>query len=202
VRRALFVFACAVLFSERSPANAIAKPPVPSLMTGTSRTLGDGWTRTWVELEASQVDLGHTGQHTHANWVVFQLPFDPASPEVRNVTFLPRAVADTDVAMLQTPFGCVPAPTLGPVDDGRWSKYTSSGVAGTTPFSWHELVPTHDARAYAINVPTRVANAAACRDPSLYERTTWRLVVEWDVRAPDFTAPSAGRRRPPPPPSP
>lgn len=171
-------------------------------MSGTSRLLGDGWTRTWLELEATQVDLGHTGQHTHANWVVFELPFDPASPEVRNVTFLPRAVSDTDVGMLQTPFGCLPAPTLGPVEDPRWSKYTSRGASGTTPFSWHELSPTQDARAYAINVPTRVANAAACRDASLYERATWRLVVEWDVRAAAIKATTGEGRRPPPTPSP
>ena len=151
-------------------------------MSGTSRPIEGGFTRTWVELEASNVDLGHTGRHTHANWVVFQLPFEPASPDVRNVRFMPRALADTDVGMLETPFGCVPSPTLGSVDDERWSKYTATGVSGTTPFSWHDRVPTQDARAYAINVPTRVANAAACRDPSLYERTTWRLVVEWDVR--------------------
>lgn len=152
-------------------------------MIGTSRALEGGWTRRWVELEASSVDLGHTGQHTHANWVVFDLPFDPASPEIRNVTFMPRALSDTDVAMLETPLGCVPVPTLGPVEDARWSKYTARGVAGTSLLAWHELAPTHDARAYAINVPTRVANTAACRDPSLLEKTTWRLVVEWDVRA-------------------
>lgn len=152
-------------------------------MTGTSRALDDGWTRTWVELEASYVDLGHTGQHTHANWVVFQLPFDPASSSVRNVTFIPRTLSDTDVAMLDTPLGCIPAPTLGPVDDPRWSKYTLRGTSGTSHFYEHDLSPTHDPRGYAINVPTRVANAAACRDPSLFERTTWRLVVEWDVKA-------------------
>jgi hypothetical protein len=165
-------------------------------MTGTSRALPDGWTRTWVELETSSVDLGHTGQHTHANWVVFELPFDPASPDVRNVTFLPRALSDTDVGMLETPFGCVPAPTLGPVEDPRWSKYSLRGVYGTTPFAWHELAPAHGPRAYAINVPTRVANAAACRDRSLYETTTWRLVVEWDV-SPSLTAKSAEDRRRP-----
>jgi hypothetical protein len=163
-------------------------------MVGTSRALGDGRTRTWVELEASRVDLAHTGQHTHANWVVFELPFDPSSPDIHDVTFLPRALSDTDVAMLETPFGCLPAPTLGPVDDSRWSKYTLHGVGGTSPFDEHELAPTRDPRAYAINVPTRVANAAACRDPSLFERTTWRLVVEWDVSA----EASAGRRHPPP----
>lgn len=183
MRRALFVFACAALFSERSAPEAIAKAPPPPLMTGTARALSDGWTRRWVEIEASHVDLGHTGRHTHANWVVFDLPFDPASSEIRNVTFMPRALSDTDVAMLETPFGCLPAPTLGPVEDSRWSKYTLRGVSGTSPFDWHELAPTHDARAYAINVPTRVANTAACRDRSLFEKTTWRLVVEWDVRA-------------------
>jgi hypothetical protein len=171
-------------------------------MAGTSRPLEGGWVRTWVELEASRIDLGHTGQHTHANWVVFELPFDPASPDVRNVTFQPRAISDTDVAMLQTPFGCLPAPTLGPVDDERWSKYTASGVADTSRFVWHELAPTHSPRAYAINVPTRVANAAACRDPSLYERTTWRLVVEWDARATSVRGTIGEGRRPLPAPSP
>jgi hypothetical protein len=122
----------------------------------------------------------------------------PSSPDIQNVTFLPRALSDTDVAMLETPFGCLPAPTLGPVDDSRWSKYTLRGVGGTTPLDEHELAPTRDARAYAINVPTRVANAAACRDQSLYERTTWRLVVEWDV----MTAPNAERRHLLPIPSP
>lgn len=171
-----------MLFSERSPPDEVVRTPLPPLMSATERVLPDGWRRRSVELEASHVDLGHTGQHTHANWVVFELPFDPASADVRRVSFWPRALADTDVGMLRTPLGCLPAPTLGPVEDGRWSKYTLRGVHGTTPFAWHELAPTHGARAYAINVPTRVANAAACRDPSLYDRATWRLVVEWDVR--------------------
>lgn len=198
MRRALFVVACTVLFSEQSPPNAVAKAPPPPLMTGTARALSDGWTREWVELEATHVDLAHLGRHTHANWVVFELPFDPTSPSVRNVTFMPRTLSDSDVAAVDTPFGCFPVPTLGPVEDARWSKFTLTGVSGTSSLDSHELAPTHGARAYAINVPTRVANVAACRDPSLRERTTWRLVVEWDVRTPDVRAPSgeAPRRSP------
>ena len=179
-------FVSAALFSGQSSFEM--EPPVadaaPSAGVLAGTPLADGWTRWSVELEAASVDLGHLGMHTHANWVVFELPFDTRRRDLRNVHLSPRALADTDVAALHTPIGCLPAPTVGPVEGPGWPKYTLGGIAGTRPLYVHGLAPTHDARAYAINVPTRVANVAACGAHALLSRSTWRLRVEWDSRTP------------------
>lgn len=171
----------AVLLSGRPSLEADASSPPPPLAPLSSRVLPDGWTRSSVELEATSVDLGHLGQHTHANWVVFALPFETTRRDLRNVRFRVRSLVDTDVAALHTPVVCLPAPTLGPVGDRRWAKLTLGGMGGTGRLWSHDLAPTHDARAYAINVPTRVANAAACGEHALAAPSTWRLVVEWDA---------------------
>ena len=133
-----------------------------------------------VELEATAVDLNHLGQHTHANWVVFALPFDTAAPGIRNVRFEPHALRETNVAALPTAIGCVPTPTLGPVEGRAWGEFTANGANGTRFFADHPFAPTSDSHTFAVNVPTRVANAAACWDPSLRERATWRLDVSWE----------------------
>ena len=181
--RRSFVIAAigAGLLSGRSSLEADASSPPPPLASASSRMLPDGWTRSAVELQAKTVDLGHLGQHTHANWVVFELPFDTTRRDLRNVRFRVRALVDTDVAALYTPVACLPAPTLGPVEDDRWAKLTLGGIGGTGRLWSHERAPTHDARAYAINVPTRVANRAACGEHALVSPSTWRLVVEWDA---------------------
>lgn len=169
----------AALFSER-PASGLVLDSLPPLAPHTSRALGGGWVHHEVELSATRVDLGHTGRHTHANWVVFMLPFDTTQRDVRNVRFRPRSLADTDVAALYTPLGCLPAPRKGPVEDPGWTKFTLTGIGGTRSLHSHALAPTHDSRAYAINVPTRVANVAACGERALASPASWRLVVSWE----------------------
>ncbi len=183
-RSFVIVAAGAALFSGRPASEAGAHTPRPPLAPFASRVLPDGWTHSSVELEAQTVDLGHLGQHTHANWVVFELPFDTTRRDLRNVRFRVRALAETDVGAVYTPLVCLPAPTLGPVEDRRWAKLTLGGIGGTERLWSHELAPTHDPRAYAINVPTRVANAAACAEPSLTSRSSWRLEVEWEAPPP------------------
>jgi hypothetical protein len=179
-RRLVMVAAAAALFSGRPSLEAVAQHPRPPLAPLTSRALPDGSTRFSVELEATSIDLSHLGQHTHANWVVFELPFDTTRRDLRNVRFRPRALVGTDVAALHTPILCLPAPTLGPVEDARWSKLTLGGIGQTDLLGSRALAPTNDARAYAINVPTRVANAAACGEPVLASKESWRLEVTWD----------------------
>lgn len=179
-RSFVIVAASAALFSGRPSLDAVAETPRPPLAPLATYVLADGWTRRSVELEATVVDLGHLGQHTHANWVVFELPFDTTRTDLRNVRFRVRALAETDVGAIYTPLLCLPAPTLGPAPDRRWAKLTLGGIGGTGRLWSHELAPTHDPRAYAINVPTRVANAAACSETVLASRASWRLEVEWD----------------------
>lgn len=151
--------------------------PVASVTT----VLPDGRVRRRVELVARDVDLSHPGIHTHANWVVFELPFDTTSGDVRAVRFFPRTTVRSDVGALLTPIGCLRTPSIGPVQSGVWTKLTRGAVGGTLHLWEHELVPTKSSRDYAINVPSRVANAAACWLPALARNDTWRLVVEWEA---------------------
>lgn len=146
--------------------------------------LPGGRRRHRVELAARRVDLDHVGVHTHANWVVFELPFDVTRGEATNVRFFPRTTVDSSVGAYHTSLACLRVPSVGPVEDPRWAKYTVSGVAGTHRFWEHGLAPTTDPRGYAINVPSRVANAARCWLPALTQPASWRLVVEWEVSSP------------------
>ncbi len=167
---------------------ALVTPPggedasAEELPTGREETseLPGGRRRHRAELVARLVDLGHVGVHTHANWVVFELPFDVTRGEAKNVRFTPRTTADSSVGAYHASLACLRVPSVGPVGDSRWAKYTANGLAGTHGFWEHELAPTRDARAYAINVPSRVANAARCWLPALTRPETWRLVVEWE----------------------
>lgn len=142
--------------------------------------MGRGYRAHRVELEAAVVDLTHLGQHTHANWVLFRLPFDASAPGIRNVHFAPYALRETNVAALPTVIGCVPTPTLGSVESRAWGEFTARGTSGTRHFADHPFAPTTDTHTFAVNVPTRVANAAACWDPALRETATWRLDVSWE----------------------
>ena len=135
-----------------------------------------------VELSARLVDLDHLGVHTHANWVVFDLPFDVMDPRVRHVRFSPRTTVSSDVGAIRIGPLCVRAPATGGVDDPRWTKLTLSGGAGTRPFwEWGGDVPHASGRTLVVSVPSRVANAAACGIGALKRRETWRLGVAWDT---------------------
>ena len=178
---ALMAFVCAVAIVALTHARTGAKSFVPSpLLAAEHFALSDGWTAHRIEIEPSLVDLGHLGQHTHANWVLFELPFDTTARSVRRIELRPRALRETNVAALPTAFGCLPAPTLGAVEGRGWAEYTASGTGGTRWLSDHPLAPARDGRVFAINVPTRVANAAACWDAKLRERAAWRLEVRWE----------------------
>lgn len=136
-----------------------------------------------VELSARVVDLGHLGVHTHANWVVFELPFEPSDPHVRNVRFAPRTTVRSDVGAVRLGPLCIRTPSTGGFDDPRWTKLTRTGGAGTRPFwEWGGEVPHATASAFVVSVPSRVANAAACRIPALLRPEAWRLGVSWDTR--------------------
>src|SRR5690242_11277631 len=96
--------ALGVLFSLAIPAGAPPSRP-PPLPRGEPTPLGplrESWTRKTTRLTASQVGLSGVGVRTHANWILFRLPFDAtATDRVRNVRFTPTASTDTNVAALQ-----------------------------------------------------------------------------------------------------
>lgn len=156
-------------------------PPLGAV--DTASPLADGWVRHRVELAAGTVDLGHLGVHTHANWVVFHLPFDVDDPGVRVVRFEPHTRVRSDVGALRVGPLCLRAPDTGGVDDPRWTKLTRNGGGGARPFSdWDGDVPHAGRRTLVVSVPSRVANAAACWLPALRQLDTWRLQVTWDAR--------------------
>jgi len=174
-----FAAALAFLAARFAHLGAAARVSAPIHVHADVR-MARGYRAHRVVLEAETVDLSHLGVHTHANWVVFQLPFDTRAPGIRNVRFEPHALRATNIAALPTAIGCVPTPTLGPVEGGAWGEFTATGTSGTRRYADHPFAPTTDSRTFALNVPTRVANAAACWDPALRERTTWRLEVSWE----------------------
>ena len=181
VTTAACAFACAMVIIALQHARAGAATFAPEPLRAAEHAMrADGWTSHLVELAPVLVDLEHLGQHTHANWVVFELPFDTTSDRVRRIELHPRALRDTNVAALPTPLGCVPVPSLGGVESRGWAEFTVSGTNGTRWLSDHPLAPRRDGRVFAINVPTRVANAAACWDAKLRAPAAWRLVVRWE----------------------
>ena len=176
---AAFGAALALLAARFAHLGASARVTAPTHLHADVR-MAHGYRAHRVELEAVAVELTHLGQHTHANWVVFHLPFDASAPGIRNVRFEPHALRETNIAALPTVIGCVPTPTLGSVESRAWSEFTTNGTSGTRRFADHPFAPTTDAHTFAVNVPTRVANAAACWDPILREPSTWRLDVSWE----------------------
>jgi hypothetical protein len=145
---------------------------------------GDTWVRHRMQITALRVMLNGLGARTHANWVLFRLPFDVRQRDrIRNIDFEIVSKAPSDVAAVMIGSICADAPAYG---DGirDWSSYTQNGVSWTTPFAWHGAAPTDDPTVLGLNVPTRVANYAACgwdqgrlRDPN-----NWVLVIRWDER--------------------
>jgi hypothetical protein len=129
------------------------------------------------------VRLNGLGARTHANWVLFRLPFDTTRHDrVRAVRFRPTSAATTAVGALRVGSACVTIPASGEV--GEWTVYTVSGIGSTVRFARHPAPPTDDPTILGINVPTRVANYVACgRDGGrLREPETWGLDVAWEER--------------------
>ena len=157
--------------------------PITRLDLRRTDTPGATWIRHKMEITALRVRLNGLGARTHANWVLFRLPFDATQRErVRNIDFEIASKAPSNVAALMIGSICADFPAYG---DGihDWSSYTVNGVAWTTPFSWHGSAPTDDPTILGLNVPTRVANWVACgRDDALRDPQSWSLDVTWEER--------------------
>lgn len=144
----------------------------------------DKWVKHKMEITALRVRLNGLGARTHANWVLFRLPFDVTQRDrIRGVDFEIVSKAPSDVAALMIGSICADFPSYG---DGihDWSSYTRSGVSWTTPFAWHGAAPTDDPTILGLNVPTRVANYAACGwdDGHLRDPENWVLSIQWEER--------------------
>jgi hypothetical protein len=145
--------------------------------------LADHWTPRHATLTAIRVRLNGLGARTHANWVLFRLPFDATQQQrLRNVRFRLSSVARTDVGKLRIGSVCIDFPSAG--DLRYWALYTASGIARTEEYRWHPLAPTKDPTILGVNVPTRLANYVACShgESALREAENWSLRVDWEER--------------------
>jgi hypothetical protein len=145
--------------------------------------LGATWTPKHVRVTASRVRLNALGAKTHANWVLFRLPFDSTQHgRIRRVHFEASATTPTDVGALRIGSVCMLVPSSGGV--AQWTGYTVGGIGPSHPLRWHFAPPTDDPTILGINVPTRVANYASCGwdDGTLHELARWRLDVWWEER--------------------
>ncbi|MDF2693719.1 MAG: hypothetical protein K0S65_2102, partial [Labilithrix sp.] len=135
-----------------------------------------------AQVRGSRVRLNGLGARTHANWVLFRLPFDASQwQRVRSVRFHARSLARTEVGALRLGSVCVPFPSDGGVD--RWALYTVSGIGRTERYFWHPSPPTDDPTIAGLNVPTRVANYVACgQDDALRDPENWTLEIAWEER--------------------
>jgi hypothetical protein len=157
--------------------------PLPPGASQVGGPVAPTWSRRRTELSAMRVRLTHLGARTHANWVFFRLPFAVTETDrVRFVRFYPRVKAASDVGALRIGSVCLATPSRGGID--AWSLYTVNGIAGTEVFRWHSRPPTSDPTVVAVNVPTRVANYAACGADGrrLLDPEQWTLAVEWEQR--------------------
>lgn len=141
------------------------------------------WVAKHARLKAQIVRLRGIGVRTHANWVLFQLPFDTTKRDrVRSVSFRPSSATPTEVGALRIGSVCVNVRPAGEVEE--WARYTVGGIGYTLRFSWHPGPPTTDPSMLGINVPTRVANYSACDldDGHLKDAENWSLEVDWEER--------------------
>ncbi len=177
--------ALALLSLTVAPARRAAprEEPLPRVDLKLPAALGPKWIPRTAHLTASRVRLNGLGAATHANWVLFRLPFDASdTSRLHNVFFTVASHAPTDVGAIALGSVCVAVPSSGPVD--QWALYTTSGVGWTQRFGWHGAPPTDDPTVLGINVPTRVANYVACgRDGGkLVDPGDWSLDVSWSER--------------------
>jgi hypothetical protein len=161
-------------------------PPEDPLPRGTAHLDGpvaETWTRRHARVTASRVRLHATGARTHANWILFQVPFDTTQRDrVRIHSWASSSAADSDVGALMLGSVCLPFPSSGGVDD--WAVWTVGGIYPTERLRWHPFPPTDDPTVIALNVPTRVANYVACGmdDGKLVDPEQWTLDLTWDER--------------------
>jgi hypothetical protein len=160
-----------------------AEAPLPRVDLRDTGPLAAEWRAHHASVSAEVVHLNGLGVRTHANWVLFRLPFDTRQRDrIRNVRFAPTAKAPTEVGAIRVGGGiCVTTRPSGQVQD--WAEYTTSGIGGTHHFAHHPAPPTDDPTIYGINVPTRVANHVACgRDDRLRDPSQWQLDIDWEAR--------------------
>jgi hypothetical protein len=174
-----------VLVALTLPPNQVIPPeePLPLGEERPSGPLASEWTKMSAIVHGSRVRLNGLGARTHANWVLFRLPFDANQHQrVRSVRFDARSATRTDVGALRLGSVCVPVPSDGSVD--RWAIYTASGIGHTERYRWHPAPPTQDPTIAGINVPTRVANWVACGQDTghLRDPENWTLEVTWEER--------------------
>ena len=171
-----------VVFAMLIPVSAPQSPePLPRGSPWPSGPRAESWTRRTSRIAAIQVRLGGLGARTHANWILFRLPFDTtALDRIRHVRFTVAATAETNVGALRIGSVCTPIRAYGPVES--WTQYTMGGISGTDDFGDHATAPTADPTLFGIAVPTRVANYVACgRDAGRLEQPgTWHLEVTWE----------------------
>lgn len=175
--------ALGVFFALIIPASAprIRQESLPRGEPVPAGARAEAWTRRTARLTASQVRLGGLGARTHANWILFRLPFDTtALDRVRDVRFAATATAETNVGALRIGSVCTPVRAYGPVES--WTRFTVGGIGGTDDFGDHPTAPTADPTLLGIAVPTRVANYVACgRDDGRLEQvSTWQLEITWE----------------------
>jgi hypothetical protein len=155
-------------------------PPGETSITGAPAAT---WTKKRAVVPASRVRLNGLGARTHANWVLFRLPFSAMQGDrVRAVRFTPHVASRSDVGALLVGSLCFDFPSRGGID--AWSLYTVSGIGHTERFGWHIAPPTNDPTILGINVPTRVANYVACGldEGHLRRPDDWSLSIEWEER--------------------
>jgi hypothetical protein len=157
--------------------------PLPAGELRPDGDMAERWTHRTTEVRGVRVRLNGLGARTHANWVLFRLPFDATQRQrLRAVRFSAGSRAPSAVGALRIGSVCMTIPSSGGVD--AWSLYTMSGVGRTERYRWHPSPPTDDPTIVGLNVPTRVANYVACgwgegylRDPE-----NWSLQIDWEER--------------------
>ena len=172
-----------VAFTTSAPSpSARAVEPLPRGVVEAG-PIASTWTRRAAHIVAERVDLVALGEHTHANWIFFRLPFDTSSDRVRAVQITMGASIDPDVSAARVLGRCVTYKRFGPLS--TWALYTSGGVGQSLPFWRHPSPPTDDPTILALNVPTRVANYVSCGwegSETLGVSSTWFADLVWEFR--------------------
>lgn len=186
MRRRLIFVVLALLLPPAAPRPAAAVVPLldeRALPPLPVEALEDRWEPRTAVVAASEVRLGAVGVHTHANWVLFRLPFDSRErARIRHVHVEASASGPTDVGALRVGSICTRVPGFGSL--ANWSLFTVGGTGNTGRFGGHPARPTDDPRVVAVNVPTRVANYVACGmdDAHLESPAAWSLRIRWEER--------------------
>jgi hypothetical protein len=157
--------------------------PIPRGVPSPDGPVTNDWTPKAARVPAVRVRLNGLGARTHANWVLFRLPFDTTRKDrVRSVRYRPSCRSRTDVGAIRVGSICLGFRPAGSVEN--WTLYTVGGVGRTARFAWHPAPPTDDPTILGINVPTRVANYVACGwdEGNLLDPAQWSLDVTWEER--------------------